>query len=99
MATIIKRKNFYQVKIRLKGHPQETASFQRKTDAKKWADQRETELRQGKHLKEAQSKRHTFGEMIDRYIKSELKSTPKSYQKYKTQLKRWKAELGHLRLF
>ena len=99
MATIIKRKNFYQVKIRLKGHPQETASFQRKTDAQKWANQRETELRQGKHLKEAQSKRHTFGEMIDRYIKNELHKKPKSYQKKKMQLNRWKAELGHLRLF
>jgi len=99
MATIIKRKNFYQVKIRLKGHPQETASFQRKTDAQNWAKQRETELRQGKHLKEAQSKRHTFGEMIDRYLKTEAPKTPKSYQKKKTQLNRWKAELGHLRLF
>lgn len=99
MATIVKRKNFYQVKIRLKGHPHETASFDRKTDAQKWASQRETELRQGKHLKEAEAKRHTFGEMIDRYIKTELAKTPKSYQKKKMQLNKWKAELGHLRLF
>lgn len=99
MATIVKRKNFYQVKIRLKGHPQETASFKRKTDADNWASQRETELRQGKHLKEAEAKRHTFGEMIDKYIKNELPKTPKSYQKKKMQLDRWKAELGHLRLF
>jgi integrase len=99
MATIVKRKNFYQVRIRLKGYPQETASFDRKTDAVKWASQRETELRQGKHLKEAQSKRHTFGEMIDRYIQTEAHKKPKSYQKKKAQLNRWKSELGHLRLF
>ncbi len=99
MATIIKRGNTYQVKIRLKGHPTESATFNRKTDAKVWAAKRESEIRDGKHLKEAESKRHTFADMIDRYIQTELHNKPKSYAKQKMQLNRWKNELGDFRLF
>ena len=42
MATIEKRVDStgcttYRVKVRMKGYSQETASFQRRTDAKHWA--------------------------------------------------------------
>ena len=44
MATIRKRTSAngdtsYHVQVRLKGHPTETASFKRKTDTDKWAQQ------------------------------------------------------------
>lgn len=69
MATITKRtgKNgtSYKVQIRLKGHPAETASFDRLTDAKKWAAQTETAIRQGRHFGIA--RRRTFTELADRY--------------------------------
>ena len=99
MATIIKRGDNYQVKIRLKGFPPESATFTRKTDAKVWVAKRESEIRDGKHLKEAESKRHIFADMIDRFIKTELPNKPKSYAKQKMQLNRWKKELGQYRLF
>jgi len=41
----------YRVKVRLKGHPSETASFTRLTDAKRWAQSTEAAIREGDILK------------------------------------------------
>lgn len=55
----------YRVQIRLKGFPPESASFERKTDAKAWADKTEAEMKAGRHF--GASKRHTFNELADEY--------------------------------
>ncbi len=69
MATITKRtgKNgtSFKVQIRLKGHPAETASFARLTDAKRWAAETETAIRQGKHFGIA--RRRTLVELAEKY--------------------------------
>lgn len=52
MATVTKRTHngaiSYQAKIRLTGYPPMSATFERKTDAQKWAQIKEAEIRQGK---------------------------------------------------
>lgn len=73
MANIEKRitqsgKIIFRVKVRLKGFPTQTASFHRLTDARKWAQQTEVSLREGRHFKSTEAKRHTSAEAIDRYI-------------------------------
>ncbi len=83
MASIEERRNSegkvtYRAKIRIKGSPTETATFIRKTDAKKWVQQIEAAIREGRHFKTSESKRRTFGEMIDRYINNVLPLKPKS---------------------
>ena len=69
MATIEKRVTdggtSYRVKIRLKGYPPETATFERLTDAKAWATKTEADMKAGRHFGEM--KRHTFGELADEY--------------------------------
>jgi integrase len=55
----------YRVQIRLKGFPPESASFERKTDARAWADKTEAEMKAGRHF--GASKRHTFNELADEY--------------------------------
>ena len=55
----------YRVQIRLKGHPPETASFERITDARQWAAKTETAIRAGRHF--GQSKRRTFNDLADEY--------------------------------
>lgn len=98
MATISKRiskgKTSYQVQVRLKGYPNQVATFQRLTDAKKWAQDTESDIRNGRHFKTAESKKHTFSEMIQRYVKNELPKTPKSIKKVTYQLLKWEKELG-----
>lgn len=79
VATITKRTTkrgtTYKVQIRLKGHPPETATFDRLTDAKRWAGETETNIRQGRHFGIA--RRRSFAELADRYetaISEHLKS-------------------------
>lgn len=70
MASIEKRvakngKISYRVKVRLKGFPPETASFERITDAKQWATKIEADIRAGRHF--GQSKRYSFNDLADEY--------------------------------
>ncbi len=62
-------KNHYRVQIRLKGHPTVSATFDRKTDAKEWAKQTETDIKRGRFFQSLEAQKHTFAEMIDRYLK------------------------------
>ena len=87
----------YRVKVRLKGYPSQSATFARITDAKKWAQDTESAIRDGRHFKSSQAKRHTFGQLVDRYIKDFLpnKTTNKKMiGVQKQQLEWWKSHLG-----
>ncbi len=94
MATINKRKDQdgvlrFQVIIRLKGHPTQTATFARITDARKWAQHTEAAIREGRYFKTVEAKKHTLGDMIDRYIEQVNPSNAR-----KAQLTWWKEKLG-----
>lgn len=69
MAAIEKRTTdsgtTYRVKIRLRGFPPETATFERLTDAREWAKSTEADMKKGRHF--GQSKRHTFNELALQY--------------------------------
>lgn len=101
MASIEKRENsdgttVYRVKVRLKGYPVQTASFERLTDAKRWAASTESAIREGRHFRTAEAKRHTLGDAIDRYVRDVLPGhKPKERAKKTTNLAYWRDELGH----
>lgn len=99
MANIEKRiiKNgatAFRAKVRLKGFPPQTATFQRLTDARKWVQQTESAIREGRHFKSSEAKRRTLEEMIDRYIADILPTKPKNYSNRLLHLTWWKLELG-----
>lgn len=99
MANIEKRtsgegKTSYRVKVRLKGFPVQSATFERLTDARKWAQDTESAIRGGRHFKTSEAKRHTLAELIDRYIKTVLPTKPKSKEKQTAQLEWWKEQIG-----
>jgi integrase len=101
MANIEKRttqdgKTSYRVKVRLKGYPAQSATFDRLTDAKKWAQHTEAAIREGRHFKTAEAKRHTLAELIDRYLRDVLPAKHPTDQTIQTiHLNRWREELGH----
>jgi hypothetical protein len=77
MASIQERKNAdgslsYKVTVRLKGCPTQTASFKRKTDARNWVQQTEAAIREGRHFKIREAKKHTVANLIDRYLETVL---------------------------
>lgn len=99
MATIRTRKTSkgevrYQALVRLKGFPPQTATFNRKTDAKRWIQNTESAIREGRHFKTTESKKRTLAELIDRYIQDVLPSKPKSQLAQGRQLRWWKKEIG-----
>jgi len=84
----------YRVQINMKGCPGQSATFERKTDAKKWAQDVESAIRDGRHFKTVEAKRHTVEEMVDRYIKTVLPTKGAQKANQKTQLEWWKSRLG-----
>lgn len=70
MATIEKRTTSegtsYRAKVRLRGFPPDTATFERLTDAREWAQRIESEMRAGRYF--GQARRHTFNELADDFL-------------------------------
>lgn len=83
----------YQVKVRLKGHPAQSATFARLTDAKKWAKQTEAAILEGRHFKTSEAKRRTLGELVDAYTRDVLPDK-KDKAARTGQLNWWKEQLG-----
>lgn len=101
MALIEKRhtasgKVSYRARVRLRGFPEHTQTFPRKTDAELWAKAKEADLKRGFHVASPESARRTLAEAIDRYIEHTLphKARNKDKKKVIATLKRWKQELG-----
>lgn len=73
MATIFERTNDqgqvigYQVKIRRRGYPSQSKTFDRKADAERWARKIEGEMDEGQFVSRTAAERTALGELIDRY--------------------------------
>ena len=98
MATIRQRtrqdgSSTYHVQVRLKGHPTQTETFKRKTDAKRWAQQTEAAIKEGRYFKTREAQKHTVAEMIDRYIAS-VGDDKKDAKNQAQQLRKWKDRIG-----
>lgn len=84
----------YHVQVRVKGHPPQTASFERKTDAKRWGEQTEASIRQRRYFDVFEAQRHTAAEMIDRFVSDVLPHRPKQRRDLISHLAWWKSEVG-----
>ncbi len=89
---------YYQAQVRIKGHPPQTASFERKTDAKRWGAQTEAAIRQRRYFNVFEAQRHTAAQMIDRFIEEVLPNRPKQRRDLTSHLGWWKTEVGAHRL-
>lgn len=72
MATIQKRVDSkgnvtYRAQVRLKGFPPQSATFTRLTDAKKWVQDTESAIREGRYFKTTEARKHTLNDAIQRY--------------------------------
>ena len=79
MASFMERKTRdnkirYTAIVRIKGYPKQSATFSRKTDAKLWAQQIESSIRDGKYFSQAEAKKHTLDDLVDRYVQTVLGS-------------------------
>ena len=98
MATIEARKSCsgisYRAKVRVKGHSLITATFTRKTDAKRWAAGIEADIHSGRYFPETH---HTLADAIERYTDNHLCQL-KDMAKRSQHLRWWNEQIGHKRL-
>jgi len=88
----------YRVRVRVKGRPLESRTFSRKTDAKKWGQQREVELHRENDFGSVGAAHKTLAELIDRYLKVEISKRNTNHKMVETCLAWWRAELGDRKL-
>ena len=85
----------FTAEVRLKGYPAQAATFKHLTKAKKWIQDTESAIREGRHFKTAEAKKHTFSDMVDRYIKAVLPNyNQKEQAERKSKLEWWNDRLG-----
>ena len=100
MATIRTRSTtdgnkHFHVQVRLRGYPPITASFEKRTDAKKWAQDTESAIRNGRHFPSHEAKRRTLADLVERYLgQVQTKRSAAYYESKKHLLTWWKDKLG-----
>jgi len=99
MAYIEKRthesgKITYRARIRIRGMPDQCASFSTRTAAKEWAQRTEAELKQSRYFPHSFGKHKTFDTFIDLYIARDLPKNPKAFLKQHQLIQWWKSKLG-----
>ncbi len=77
MGTIKKVKNrkgdlVFDATVRRKGLPPSCKRFKRLTDARRWIQDVESDIRAGRYQPKSEAARHTLAEAIDRFIEEEI---------------------------
>ncbi len=83
-------------RIRMRGFPQAVRSFERKTDAREWAQRTETSMRESRDFPARKRVQKTVGELIERYKEEGMPE--KCAGAYGPHLKWWQEQLGSYRL-
>jgi integrase len=100
MATIRRREGkfgvTYDVQIRIRPYPNVNMTFKKLTDAKRWAEKTEMEMREGRYGLKSEAKKRTLSEAIERYQKYVLPTVSKSRREHI--LEWWAKNFGHLSL-
>ena len=89
----------FRVKIRLRGHRPKSATFTSLTDARRWAQKEEADIRRGLKFDDHHAQNHTLSDAIAEYRAYPAhKMKPKQVEQRKKHLEWWEKELGSLRL-
>ena len=83
----------WRAKVRIKGNPPASATFNRRVDAKQWAAKTESAIVEGKYFKHAGSKRLTLREVIHQYCNEGLGHLKDPHTRI-THLAYWEKKLG-----
>ena len=70
MATIRKRANAWQARVRRNGYPDEVKTLPTKSEAEQWARAIESKMDRGEFVNREKSEQNTFGDVIRRYMKA-----------------------------
>ncbi len=68
MASISRRSDGWQVRVRRKGFPLEVKTFTTRQDAERWARSIESEMDRGSYVNRSEAESTTLGDVLERYI-------------------------------
>lgn len=83
----------YRVLVRLKGHPIQSATVERLTDARQRASSTESAILEGRHFEVSESRRRTVSELIKQY-RADVLPRPRSAKTRLVHLDWWEQKLG-----
>jgi len=89
-----KQRTSYRAQIRRRGFPPVTATFERKTDADKWARETEADMSRRRYFPQHEAERHTLAELVDRQLEAVKIDRPHDYDRQRVILGWWKEKLG-----
>jgi integrase len=99
VPNIQRRGKRWRVQIRLKGCRPVTETFDRRTDAVRWAAETETQLRRRRHFPSREDRERTVSDLIARYRREKLPEYSRREQAQRdTKLTWWNEQLGDMRL-
>lgn len=84
----------YRVQIRKRGFPPVTATFDRRSDADKWAKQTESDMDRRIYFPQHEADRRTLAELVDRQLQAVRLDRPHDYERQRAILDWWKDRLG-----
>lgn len=88
--------NRFYVKVRLRGHPPASATFNRLSEAKQWAQSTESSMREGRYTITSEGKRQSVADMVDRYLTEIGPQRPRNLVNTRRHLMWWKAKIGSM---
>jgi integrase len=95
MATFEQRKSgWWQAKIRRKGHPPQSKTFQFKVDAEAWARDIENKMDRGIFVDRSEAEQTTVGQLIDRFKKE---FAPFHYRRRDDKKEAWRFQIARLK--
>ncbi len=100
MATIERRENgknqvSYRAKVRIYGHPMQSATFTKRSDAVKWARETEIAIQQGRyHQPTREAKKRTMAELLDRYQREVVDKRTENVRTLTQEVRWWREQLG-----
>lgn len=89
MASITKRGELqWQVKVRRKGYPPQSATFNTRSEAEKWARSVESDMDKGIYVDNTEAQRTTLFEALERYLR-EVTPRKKGHYAETKRIERW----------
>jgi integrase len=93
-----KQRTSYRVQIRRRGFPPVTQTFERRTDAARWARETEADIQRGLRFPQHEAERHTLADLVERQLEYVKLHRPHDYERQRAMLEWWKGKIGALTL-
>jgi len=84
----------YRVQVRLRGHRPVSVNFERRTDARRWVQRTESDIREGRYFPTYEARRRTLADLVDRQLEAIKSKRPHDYDRQRLLLGWWKKKLG-----